>query len=265
MNDSRFPMPTHATPTHASTARTTATHASTAVSRAPTAARRTRIAASLVTALLAMASLAACKSNGTDGSTTTGTSRSDAVRVAASATAAPTATATHEATDAAPSKPRVLCRTKPDGAGRPLPDVKLGHLEATGETAEPDRIATVSGRWTWVNFWAGWCGPCREEMPRLRAFESRSTNVHVAFVSLDDDERQAKQFLDTQPATGLRRSHWLADDKAREAFFTALRVESIPTLPMHLLFGPDGKLRCRIDGAVEDVDLPSLEKVFAEK
>lgn len=240
-------------------ARATARHASTTV-------QRSRIAASLAaTALVVVASLAACKSNDTEGSTTTGTSRSDAVRVAASASAAPPTTTAHETADAAPPKPRVLCRTKPDGAGKPLPDVKLGHLEAAGETAESDRIATGDGRWTWVNFWAGWCGPCREEMPRLRAFESRNTNVHVAFVSLDDDERQAKQFLDTQPATGLRRSHWLADDKAREAFFTALRIESVPTLPMHLLFGPDGKLRCRVDGAVEDVDLPSLQKLFAEK
>lgn len=225
-------------------------------------ARNALVVASLATAFVA---LPACKDNGGDAKDTTGTSRSDAVRVApgSAPATAPTPPA-HAATDASSSAPRVLCQSKPASFGHTIPDVKFGHLEASGESPESDRLDASGGRWTWINFWAGWCGPCREEMARLRAFELAEKNVRVAFVSLDDDARQATQFLDTQPANGVRKSRWLQDDKQREAFLGPLRIDGVPTLPMHLLFGPDGKLRCRIDGAIEDRDLPGLRRIFAE-
>lgn len=211
-------------------------------------------------ALMLAASLVACKTD-EPASTTTGTSRSDAVKATGPvASAAPVAS--HAA---APAGPRAICQSKPPGAGRGLSDVKLDHLEVSGETPLPDRIETGGGRWTWVNFWAGWCGPCKEEIPRLRSFAAQEKNVRLAFVSLDDDERQAKQYLESQGAGGFRASQWLKDDKQREAFLQPLRIDSMPTLPFHLLFDPDGKLRCRIDGAVDDTDLPALKKLFSGK
>lgn len=207
-------------------------------------------------ALVAL-TLAGCKNDAEP--TTTGTSRSDAVKATGPAATQAPAVPVHSA----PSGPRLLCQSKPTGAGRGVPDMKLDHIESTGESPVADRIETGGGRWTWVNFWAGWCEPCKEEIPRLRAFAASEKTVRVAFVSLDDDERQSKRFLDAQPAGGFRASHWLKDDKARESFLAPLRIDSLPTLPFHLLFAPDGKLRCRIDGAIDDSDLPALRKLFS--
>lgn len=210
---------------------------------------------------LALVSLA-CKTDPAPGeTTTTGTSRSDSVK-ATGPVATAAATASHAA---APAGPRALCTTKPTGAGRNLPDVRLDHVEVSGEPALSDRIETGGGRWTWVNFWAGWCGPCKEELPLLRSFAAQEKNVRLAFISLDDDERQSKQFLESQPQGGFRASQWLKDDKAREAFLGPLRIDSVPTLPFHLLFDPNGKLACRIDGAIEESDLPALRKLFSGK
>lgn len=210
-------------------------------------------------AFLLGGALVACKTEG-ETTSTTGTSRSDAVKATG-----PIASAAPIASHATPSGPRAICQSKPPGAGRSLSDVKLDHIEVAGEAALPDRIETGGGRWTWVNFWAGWCGPCKEEIPRLRSFAAQEKNVRLAFVSLDDDERQAKHYLESQGAGGFRASQWLRDDKQRDAFLQPLRIDSMPTLPFHLLFDPDGKLRCRIDGAVEDADLTPLKQLFAGK
>lgn len=215
-----------------------------------------RLSSVKLAALLAL--LIGCKTEGGE-SSTTGTSRSDAVKATGPVATVASVAPVHSA----PSGPRLLCQGKPAGAGRSMPDVKLDHVESTGESPADGRIETGAGRWTWVNFWAGWCEPCKEEIPRLRSFAATEKTVRVAFVSLDDDERQSKRFLDAQPAGGFRASHWLKDDKAREAFLAPLRIDSVPTLPFHLLFAPDGKLRCRIDGAIDDGDLPALRKLFS--
>lgn len=215
----------------------------------------------LVPVCLATLALVACKDE--KSGSTTGSSRSDAVK--ATGSAAQTTAASAPTHTSAPTGPRTLCDKAPAGAGRKLADVKLDHLEASGELAPTERIETGGGSWTWINFWAGWCEPCKEEIPRLRAFAAKDKNARVVFVSLDDDERQSKQFLDAQPSGGFRSSLWLKDDKSREAFLSPLRIDSTPTLPFHLLFDPSGKFSCQINGAVDDADLENLHKIFARK
>jgi thiol-disulfide isomerase/thioredoxin len=55
-------------------------------------------------------------------------------------------------------------------------------------------LAELNGHPAVVNLWATWCGPCREEMPRLQKLASIYTGKGVAFVaiSLDTNETQGK-------------------------------------------------------------------------
>lgn len=84
-------------------------------------------------------------------------------------------------------------------------------------------------------------------------------------MSIDDDERQLRQFLDAQPADGLRRTFWLQEGSERDDWLSAAGLSSDPRLPVHLLIGADGRLLCRIDGSIEASDFPEVEKIWKEK
>ncbi len=90
-------------------------------------------------------------------------------------------------------------------------------------------------------------------------------DVHFAFVSLDDDERQLTAFLEDQGANGLQRSYWLPDGAARLAWLDALDLQSEPDLPMQILIDPEGRKRCTVRGAVEAEDRVALERIVAGK
>ena len=159
-----------------------------------------------------------------------------------------------------------LCGGHLDAEGRSVPKKPIGRRAAEGAT-EPSAEPSYQG-FTWVNFWAAWCVPCREEIPRLLSWQSRlggqGKNFHVMFVSLDDDERQLAAFLGAQPASGLRATYWLHEGKERVDWLAAAGVDPDPDLPQHLLVDAKGKVRCRVRGAVEDADFDALSALVGK-
>jgi len=193
--------------------------------------------------------------------------RSQIVEAKAGA-AAPTAGAqvVQVAASSAPKPPRALCAGQMSGPARSVAKKPVSQSVANGEPALPEELALGAG-FTWVNFWAAWCAPCKEEIPRLLRFQQEvaksSPGFKLHFVSLDDDERQLTGFLGGQSQAGLRRSYWLKEGKEREDWLKAAGLENDPELPFHLLFDPKGKLRCVVKGALEDSDLASLKSLVA--
>lgn len=191
--------------------------------------------------------------------------RSEAV--AATGTNTPTAATTTAAhpVATAPKAARKLCDRAADNKKVPSSQ-KVEHLEAVGQPSLGDRIPTGGGRWVWLNMWAAWCGPCKAEIPLLKSFEQRlqasGIPMQLVFLSLDDDERQGRKFLEDQPATGLKTSFWLPDGKNRTTFLETFRVKEPAALPLHLLFSPTGESKCLIDGAIEEGDFPQLQAFF---
>jgi thiol-disulfide isomerase/thioredoxin len=116
-----------------------------------------------------------------------------------------------------------------------------------------------------VNIWAAWCEPCKKELPLLRRFATRlaeeGTRVELAFVSLDDDERQLQRFLD-QPGSGIEQTYWLREGKERTEWLAEAELAEDPRLPVHLLVGPSGRVLCRIDGSIEESDYAAAKAVF---
>lgn len=180
------------------------------------------------------------------------------------AIAAPTASATAPAVSAKPSPPAPRKPLCPGGLRtlKALPKHKLSRASEGGGAPPAGAPLTSAGRWTWVNFWAAWCAPCKEEIPRLKSWERElaSQRLRVAFVSLDDDPRQLQQFLDE--SRELEQTYWLREGKERDDWMSAAGLGTDPELPFHLLVDPENKVRCRVQGAVEDEDLPELRRLL---
>jgi len=167
----------------------------------------------------------------------------------------------------APKKgPRNACAT---ALAKPAPKVSFKATKASGGTDLGASPAFGAGKWVWVNLWAAWCGPCKEEMPRLLAWEKKlraaGVMLDLAFVSLDDDERQLQRFLEEQPKEGVKASFWLPDGKERSGFLSGAGLTSTTKLPVQVLFAPNGEIRCILEDVVDDADYSAFAKTLGAK
>ena len=82
-------------------------------------------------------------------------------------------------------------------AGQPAPDFAL--LDLNGKRVA---LSDLRGKAVVVNFWATWCGPCRQEFPELQKVATSMSN-DVVILALDQAESASKvaQFRDEFGAT----------------------------------------------------------------
>ncbi len=83
------------------------------------------------------------------------------------------------------------------GAGSP-PPVEFSAREPSGGTI---RAEALRGKVVLADFWATWCGPCREEIPQLERLQRRlgPRGLRVLGLSLDDSAKDVRAFLRTHP------------------------------------------------------------------
>ena len=76
--------------------------------------------------------------------------------------------------------------------GKPAPDFAL--KSSTGENL---RLSEYRGDVVMINFWATWCGPCRQEMPLLDQLYTRYERVgfNLLGVNIDDDSNRAMDMI----------------------------------------------------------------------
>ena len=80
--------------------------------------------------------------------------------------------------------------------GKPAPDFTLKSLG--GQNL---KLSEMAGNVVLINFWASWCGPCREEMPLLNSLHNRyePLGFTVLGVNVEEDVNGAKGFLKNFP------------------------------------------------------------------
>ena len=81
-------------------------------------------------------------------------------------------------------------------AGGKMPEIGLKDL-----SGKPVTVASLAGKVVVIDFWATWCGPCREELPMLQKLYQKyaAKGFVVVGVSVDKDVANIKQFLQKMP------------------------------------------------------------------
>jgi peroxiredoxin len=113
----------------------------------------------------------------------------------------------------------------------PAPDFTLRSAEGRNTRLQEQR-----GQVVLVNFWASWCGPCKQEMPHLNRLygKYRSSGFTLLAVNIDDDPRHGA-------ATALR---WgLQFPVLLDAEKSVTRLYDMGSMPATVLIDRDGRVR----------------------
>lgn len=122
-------------------------------------------------------------------------------------------------------------------------------------------LADLKGKYVYIDVWATWCGPCKAEIPALKAIEKEYHDKNIQFVSLSiDDDRTHGGSWDKA------REDWKAMVKDKELggiqifapkgwqsdFVQAYKITGIPRF---ILVDPDGNV------VTPDAPRPSSDKL----
>jgi thiol-disulfide isomerase/thioredoxin len=115
--------------------------------------------------------------------------------------------------------------------GTVAPDFSLSDLNGKAVT-----LQQFKGKVVFLDFWAPWCDPCREELPALDALYKKYNNDGLVIIGIDMDnsEKLVAEFLKKVPVTFTI----LIDRKASMG-----REYSFRTLPTAFIIGKDGVIR----------------------
>jgi peroxiredoxin len=136
----------------------------------------------------------------------------------------------------------------PDLIGRPAHDFALRSLKH-----DNIRLSEQLGEVVILNFWATWCGPCRQEMPLLDEIYTkyRRAGLVLLSISIDEDIERAAEMAQT-----LGISYPVLMDTRNDV----ARAYEAGTMPLTVLIDREGKVRYVSEGFK-----PGYEERYTDK
>jgi thiol-disulfide isomerase/thioredoxin len=105
--------------------------------------------------------------------------------------------------------------------GQPAPPIKV-----TTTSGQPVTMANYKGYVVIVDFFATWCGPCKEAIPHLNSLNKKYANQGLQLLGLSVDDGGEKLVRDFSAARQLSYPVAIADDDLQ----TEYGLRSVPTL-----------------------------------
>ena len=120
--------------------------------------------------------------------------------------------------------------------GQPSPKF-VDYENAEGGTMSLDDL---KGKYTYIDVWATWCGPCKAEIPHLKKIEEAYHSKNIQFVSISVDKAKDhdkwKQMIADENLGGIQ----LLAENAFESQF--VKDYMILGIPRFILLDPNGQI-----------------------
>ena len=128
------------------------------------------------------------------------------------------------------------------------------------DSGENLKLSEYRGEVVLINFWASWCGPCRQEMPALDELHKRyqSLGFTVLGVNVEEDSRKARDVLNDLHIS----FPVLFDDQSAVS-----RLYDVVAMPSTVLVDRSGTVRYLHKGyqpGLEDVYVQQVRELIRE-
>ena len=136
--------------------------------------------------------------------------------------------------------------------GSPAPDFALE--SADGSTV---RLSELKGKPVFINFWATWCTPCREEMPEMQALYERyrDRGLVILAVDMEEDVRLVRRWIERGGYTFT----FLLDSEGEQ-----VKRYNVNAAPTSYFIGRDGVIRDLKLGQLSRTEMEAkVEKVVS--
>lgn len=117
-------------------------------------------------------------------------------------------------------------------------------------------LKDFAGKVVYIDFWASWCSPCRQEMqsgsPKLHARFADNKDVVFLYISIDDNEAKWRKAIADDKIEGI---HLLSKGGTKSVVAKAFNISGIPR---YVIIGRDGKI---LDN---DAPRPSNDETYSQ-
>lgn len=131
--------------------------------------------------------------------------------------------------------------------------VDLSDPAYTGKTFN-DIIKPYKGKVIYLDLWASWCNPCKQEMPYSHKLQEKFNGKDVVFLYISVD-KNAAAWRNAVTQLQLSGQLYLASQQIREEITNKFNLQFIPR---YILFDKTGKV------AVDNAKRPSDPQVIEE-
>jgi peroxiredoxin len=133
----------------------------------------------------------------------------------------------------------------PEWWGRPAPDFTLTDIDGT-----PHKLSDYRGKDVILVFWATWCGPCKLEVPHLKALRENYSKDKLAILAISNEAgAMVKGFVAEH---GINYTVLLSPDNL------AAPYSEVKFIPSSFFIDPQGNVKLAIRGIVQAEDAKAI-------